>query len=95
MAIIEENLDIAAEFGVSKESKEFQTERVVTLAVAHGAHDTYFSFLPPLLPLLIQKLSLTNAEAGLLTVFWQGPALLQPFIGHLADRVNLRPCLPL
>jgi FSR family fosmidomycin resistance protein-like MFS transporter len=29
-------------------------------------------------------------EAGLLTVFMQGPSLLQPFIGHLADRISLR-----
>jgi len=29
-------------------------------------------------------------EAGVLTVFMQGPSLLQPVIGHLGDRFNLR-----
>ena len=45
---------------------------------------------PPLLPVLIEKFSLSNAQAGLLNVFLQWPSLLQPFIGYLADRRNLR-----
>jgi FSR family fosmidomycin resistance protein-like MFS transporter len=67
-----------------------QTSRVVTIAAAHAAHDTYSAFLPPLLPVFIEKLSLAKAEAGLLTVFLQGPSLLQPLIGHLGDRLDLR-----
>lgn len=43
-----------------------------------------------MLPVFIAKLALSKTEAGVLTVFMQGPSLLQPFIGHLADRVNLR-----
>ena len=35
------------------EASRFQTEPVVTLATAHGMHDTYFSFLPTMLPVLI------------------------------------------
>lgn len=67
-----------------------QTSKVATIAAAHAAHDTYSSFLPPLLPIFIEKLSLTKAEAGLLAVFLQGPSLLQPLIGHLGDRRDLR-----
>jgi FSR family fosmidomycin resistance protein-like MFS transporter len=67
-----------------------KTSKVVTIAAAHAAHDTYSAFLPPLLPVFIEKLSLAKAEAGLLTVFLQGPSLLQPFIGHLGDRLDLR-----
>lgn len=67
-----------------------QTSKVVTIAAAHAAHDTYSAFLPPLLPVFIEKLSLARAEAGLLTVFLQGPSLLQPVIGHLGDRLDLR-----
>lgn len=66
------------------------TSKVATIAGAHAVHDTYSSFLPPLLPVFIEKLSLTRAEAGLLTVFLQGPSLLQPLIGHLGDRRDLR-----
>jgi FSR family fosmidomycin resistance protein-like MFS transporter len=67
-----------------------QTSKVVTIGAAHAAHDTYSAFLPPLLPALIERLSLARAEAGLLVVCLQGPSLLQPLIGHLGDRFDLR-----
>jgi len=67
-----------------------RTSKVVTIAGAHAVHDTYTAFLPPLLPVFIEKLSLARAEAGLLVVFLQAPSLLQPFIGHLGDRRDLR-----
>jgi len=63
---------------------------VLTVSAGHAVHDTYTAFLAPLLPAFIVNLSLSNAEAGLLTVFMQGPSLLQPFIGHLGDRISLR-----
>jgi FSR family fosmidomycin resistance protein-like MFS transporter len=72
------------------EDQKFHTGGVATVAVAHAVHDTYSSFLPPLLPLLIERFALSNTLAGLLTVFYQAPSLLQPFIGRLADRANLR-----
>ncbi len=73
-----------------KQPEALQTSKVVTIAAGHAAHDTYSAFLPPLLPVFIEKLSLVKAEAGLLTVFLQAPSLLQPFIGHLGDRLDLR-----
>jgi FSR family fosmidomycin resistance protein-like MFS transporter len=68
----------------------FQTGRVLTIAGAHAVHDTYTAFLPPLLPEFISRLALSKTEAGALTVFLQAPSVLQPYIGHLADRVSLR-----
>ncbi len=72
------------------EAEQFQTDRVLTISAAHGVHDTYTAFLPSLLPVFIANFVLSKTEAGLLTVFMQGPSLLQPLIGHLADRVSLR-----
>ena len=72
------------------ETERFQTDGVLTISAAHAVHDTYTAFLAPLLPAFIANLALSKTEAGVLTVFMQGPSLLQPFIGHLADRVNLR-----
>ena len=72
------------------EPERFQTDGVLTISAAHAVHDTYTAFLAPLLPAFIANLALSKTEAGLLTVFMQGPSLLQPFIGHLADRVSLR-----
>ena len=72
------------------EQEKFQTGGVTIVSTAHAVHDTYTAFLPALLPVLISKFTLTNTAAGLLSVFLQIPSLLQPFIGHLADRKNLR-----
>ena len=67
-----------------------KTSMVVIIGAAHAAHDTYSAFLPPILPVLVEKLALARAEAGLLTVFLQAPSILQPWIGHLGDRLDLR-----
>jgi FSR family fosmidomycin resistance protein-like MFS transporter len=58
--------------------------------VGHGANDLYMSFLPALLPLFITSLGLSHTRAGLLSLLRQTPSLLQPAIGHLADRFDLR-----
>jgi FSR family fosmidomycin resistance protein-like MFS transporter len=72
------------------QDETFHTSEVVTVAAAHGAHDIYFSFLPTILPLLIEKLSLSTAQAGLLSACSQIPNLIQPLVGHIADRKNLK-----
>lgn len=48
------------------------------------------AFIAPLLPLLIDKLGLTLALAGSLSVFTQLPSLLSVVIGYLADRISVR-----
>ncbi len=68
----------------------FQAGKVAAIATGHAVHDTYTAFLSPLLPRLIEKFALLKTEAGLLAVLLQIPSLLQPLIGHLSDRVNLR-----
>ncbi|GAB4574946.1 MAG: MFS transporter [Anaerolineae bacterium] len=76
---------------VTQEAQDrFHTGRVLTIVGAHAVHDTYTAFLPPLLPRFIELFSLSTAQAGLLSVFMQMPSLLQPVIGHLADRYSLR-----
>jgi FSR family fosmidomycin resistance protein-like MFS transporter len=66
------------------------TGALAGLGFAHAANDTYASFLPPLLPPLIEKLSLSKTEAGLIAFLATSPALLQPAIGYVADRADLR-----
>ena len=70
--------------------ERFETAGVVTVSSAHFFHDTYSAFLAPLLPVIIENLSLTKTAAGLLSVFYQLPSLLQPLVGHLGDRINLK-----
>jgi FSR family fosmidomycin resistance protein-like MFS transporter len=78
-------LDIDKGEGVS-----FKMDRVLTIISAHFIHDTYSAFLAPLLPNLIEKLSLTYTQAGSLSAITQLPSLLTPIIGYLDDKVNLR-----
>lgn len=73
-----------------KDQDKFRTADVVSMGFAHGMHDVYNAFLAPLLPVLIENLSLTKTLAGSLSIFLQIPSLIQPLIGHIADRVDLR-----
>ena len=68
----------------------FQTGQVATITSTHFLHDVFSAFLAPILPLLIEKLSLSYTQAGSLTAFMQFPSLLNPLIGYLDDKVNLR-----
>jgi FSR family fosmidomycin resistance protein-like MFS transporter len=70
--------------------KGFQTGKILALSIAHFVHDVYSSFLAPLLPLLIEKLSMSLTQAGFLSTIMQIPALLNPHIGVLADRISVR-----
>jgi MFS transporter, FSR family, fosmidomycin resistance protein len=72
------------------ETQEFQTGQVLTIANGHFVHDIYTAFVAPLLPVLMERLSLSLTLAGSLTAIQQFPALLNPFIGYLADKVSLR-----
>ena len=72
------------------DTSTFQQGNVLTFSFAHGVHDTYAAFMAPLLPALIAKLSLSMTQAGALELARTIPAILQPLIGHLGDRVNLR-----
>ena len=69
---------------------EFQTGKILALSIGHFVHDVYSSFLSPLLPLLIDKLSMSLTQAGFLSTIMQIPALLNPYIGILADRISVR-----
>ena len=74
----------------SRSKDVFNTGKVLTLSVCHFIHDIYSSFFAPLLPLLVEKFSMTLAQAGFLSTIMQIPALFNPFIGLLADRISVR-----
>lgn len=74
---------------VSK-SGRFDTRGVLIISTCHFIHAFYSSFLPPLLPLLIEKLSLSFFRAGFLSTVIQLPALLNPYVGVWVDRLNIR-----
>ena len=63
---------------------------ILGISVGHLCHDIYSSFLAPILPLLIEKFSLTYAAAGFISVLLRIPSIFSPLIGSLAGRVNLK-----
>ncbi len=60
------------------------------ISFGHLCHDIYSSFLAPILPLLIERLTLTYTSAGLVSVLMRLPSLLSPLVGALAGRINLK-----
>ncbi|MEM7535478.1 MAG: MFS transporter [Chloroflexota bacterium] len=70
---------------------QFQTAQVSTIAFGHFVHDIFSSgFIPTLLPILREKLLLNYEQAGFLAFCLQAPGILNPLIGYMADKVNLR-----
>jgi len=71
-------------------TKQFNKTQVGTISLAHLAHDTYSSFLAPILPLLIEKLGISLYLVALLDISRKLPSLLNPFFGLLAERTDAR-----
>ncbi|MEA1892035.1 MAG: MFS transporter [Campylobacterota bacterium] len=71
-------------------SKQFNKIQVGTISLAHLAHDTYSSFLAPILPLLIEKLGISLYLVAFLDIARKLPSLLNPFFGLLAERTDAR-----
>jgi FSR family fosmidomycin resistance protein-like MFS transporter len=68
----------------------FRTGKILLISLCHFIHDVFSSFLSPLLPLLIEKLSLSLTRAGLLSTVMQIPAMFNPIIGIWVDRLSVR-----
>ena len=64
-------------------------KRINPVVGAHFLHDTFSAFFPVILPRVIEKLSLSLTQAGMISAFMQIPAMLNPIIGFLADKYNL------
>ncbi len=71
-------------------TKRFQWSNVVLVSMAHLLHDVFSSFFVPLLPLINDKMNLSNFAVGILKVIQRIPSLFSPFIGILADKFPLR-----
>jgi FSR family fosmidomycin resistance protein-like MFS transporter len=89
-ADIDDSAAQAAFGGVPHDGLPFSAGGVITVAAGHAVHDTYTAFLPPLLPVFIERLLLSKMEAGILSALLQAPSLVQPVIGNWADRASLK-----
>jgi FSR family fosmidomycin resistance protein-like MFS transporter len=66
--------------------------KIFIVSSGHLWHDIYTSFLSPLLPLLIEKLSFSYVAAGFLSVLMRLPSILSPLVGAWSDRYSLHYC---
>lgn len=73
-----------------KKPIEFKKSEVFTISAAHMLHDTYSSFLAPLLPLLIEKLGMSLSISALLEIIRRIPTLFNPFFGLLAEKTGVK-----
>lgn len=69
---------------------DFEGDQVFVIASGHFIHDVYSAFLAPLLPLIRERLALSLTMAGFLTAAMQLPAILNPVVGHYADKFKPR-----
>lgn len=89
----EEDTELSSRHMPSRTSSPDPWKRTGLLFLGHFLNDGFASFYAPLLPLLIDRLDLSLALAGLLgTVRILVNSLIQPGLGHLADRAQ-RPVL--
>ena len=70
--------------------KKFNSGSVISISIAHLLHDIYSSFLAPILPLLIEKLGISYSLVSLLSFIQKAPNIINPFIGLLADKIQMR-----
>lgn len=64
--------------------------QIYSIAGGHFFHDFYTAFLAPLLPALMDHLSINLATAGFLTSLSRLPSILNPVIGYIADKKGAR-----
>jgi len=71
-------------------NSKFQNSKVFTVSSAHFAHDVYSSFLAPILPLLIEKFTLSLVSASVLSLVQRLPSFLSLFVGAVAHKLPWR-----
>ncbi len=85
----------AASMIENEDNDNFPMGHVMSVVGGHLVNDSYAAFIPTMLPLLIDKLSLSLTMAGTLSALYQIPAIFNPIIGYLVEYNNLFLLVPL
>ena len=82
-------------FGAVTSARTTATVALAAVSVSHFLNDTLQALLPAIYPVLKSALALDFAQIGTIALVYQVTAsLLQPFIGHYADRHPMPFALP-
>jgi MFS transporter, FSR family, fosmidomycin resistance protein len=71
-------------------AEEFKTKRVLAAAGGHFIHDIYTGFLPPFIPLIVERFGVSIMLAGTLAFYYRIPSTLNPILGLICERVELK-----
>jgi len=72
-------------------SNSTNTKVIFALTLVHFIGDFYYSFVNPLLPVFVDKHSLTLTQVGLIAAMSRLLAfIVQPWVGYFADRFQTR-----
>ncbi len=82
-------MDIEAIPSVNENIKKQDNGQIIPIVSGHFVNDAYAAFMYPLLPLLIEKFSLSYTTAGSFTAIAQLPAVFNPIFGYLIERYRL------
>lgn len=84
-------MDVGLEKSAQRSTSSANVKVIFSLTLVHFTGDFYASFVNPLLPLFVEKFSLTLTEVGLITGISRILAfLVQPSVGYMADRYQGR-----
>jgi len=84
-------VQVASTTAGSRDARTSALRLVLVVAGAHALNDMYASFIPPLLPRIMDDMGLSIAMATTLAVaFSIAASFPQPLIGYLADRYGRR-----
>lgn len=76
---------------MSEQTKRTNIKIIFALTLVHFFGDFYSSFSTPLIPVFVEKFSLTMAQVGLITGIIRFLAfIVQPSVGYFADRYQTR-----
>jgi len=67
---------------------KFRTKKVSLIAFSHFVHDIYTAFLSPILPIIINRFSLSYSFAGFLILLHRIPALFSPLLSSHSKNLN-------
>ncbi len=74
----------------NENNSQFKTLKVSFISISHFINDNYQAFIPPILPLLIEKFNMTMFMSGLLLFFMRFPSILNPAVGVYADKMRIK-----
>jgi FSR family fosmidomycin resistance protein-like MFS transporter len=76
---------------IMEHSRNADIKVIFTLTLVHFIGDFYYSFVNPLLPVFVDKFSLTLTQVGLIAGISRLLAfVVQPWVGYFADRFRTR-----